>query len=389
MTPKAPHAKTLPADRFLNRELSWLEFNQRVLAHAADPSVRLLERAKFLAITGSNLDEFFMVRVGSLKLQLEQNPRMVDLRGQTVAEQLAAVDERCRRMQADQDRILADELEPRLASAGIQRLSPDQWPQAQRDAAEAYFENNTLPVLSPQAIDPEVPPPLLPGLQIHLCVRLASGAAEEGAVKEGAVKEGAVEEAGEGTPPGAGEGTPPGQFAVIPLGRSSHRIVSLPAEQGSAYVLLEDLVSDQVERFFPGREVLECVAFRISRNADVAVREDAAADLMVGIEEVLESRRESAAVRLELDERASEEATAFLCHLVGVQLSAVYRRAAPLDLSYLFQLTSLDGFDKLRDDPWPAQSNPAIDPAVPMFETIARATCCWCIPMSGSIRWCG
>ena len=334
----------LPKDRYINRELSWLEFNQRVLEHAEDPQQRLLERAKFLAITSSNLDEFFMVRVGGLKLQYAQNALIREPAGMTVSEQLAAISERGRRMVGEQYRIFRELLEPALSEAGIQRVHLADCNDRCRQAAESVFESEVHATLSPHALDADRPFPLLQGLQQHLCVRLES---EDG------------------------DPDNPWQFAVIPLGRALGRIVSLPSERGYAFALLEDLVGHYVDRFFPGRHVVECVGFRLTRNADVRLRENNAPDLLVGMEEVLESRKESACIRIELQANASEATIAFLTETLNTTASDLFLVDGPLDLSFLFQLTGLEGFDDLKDPPWPAQSHPRIDPAETLFETIS------------------
>lgn len=353
----------LPPNRFLNRELSWLEFNQRVLAHSEDPELPLLERAKFLAITGANLDEFVMVRIGGLKMQYQRNPMVRDPAGLTIGEQLHAVSERCHMLQNDQYRILNDLLEPLLADSGIRRLSLENAGQKARQAADQWFQNEVLAVLSPQTLYHDRPFPMLQGLQLHLCVRLR---ALDGAI--------APNPSPSDAPPdkqSQNADDPQWQFSVIPLGRVLNRLVSLPTEKGYGFVTLEDLVIQHIDEFFPGREVVECVPFRITRNADVQLREEAAPDLMIGMEEVLESRRESRCVRLEIGAAASDETVVFLTETLGIGSQELFRIPGPLDLTYLFNLVSLEGFRSLRSEPWPPQGSPAIDPAESMFTNIA------------------
>lgn len=356
----------LPADRFFNRELSWLEFNQRVLDQAADARQPLLERLKFLAITGSNLDEFFMVRVGSLKMQAEQNPGATDLRGSNVFEQLRDVAQRCERLHHDQYEILMKQLEPAMRALQIQHLDLDQCSDRQGEAADRFFTANILPVLSPQIIDQGKPFPLLPGLQVHVCVRLqplddaAPGIARPVPQRNDAGVAGVGEAAGDAW-----------DYAVIPLGRVLPRIVSIPADLGYSFVLLEQILIDSIEQFFPGRQVVECAAFRVTRNADVELREDSALDLMAGMGEVLEGRKASSAVRLELDVRASDSMAEFLRSKMELEPQDVFRAAGPLDFSFLFQLSALEGFDAFRDPSWPGQGHPAIDPRESMFVNMA------------------
>ena len=340
--PKQP----LPEGRFINRELSWLAFNQRVLDQAADESLPLLERAKFLAITSSNLDEFVMVRVGSLKLKWERNSLSRDPAGLTVSEQLLAIVAQTREIVGRQYRVLRDTLEPRLADADIQRVDLKQCSDRCLESADARFHDEVFSVLSPQALFDERPFPLLQGLGVHLCVRLK----------------------GDG---GNAEADEPWQFAVIPLGRTVPRLLPLPSERGFAYVLLEDLVTHYIHEYFPEREVVECVAFRITRNADVELQEDAAADLMEGMEDVLESRRQSRVVRLEYSAGASDPMISFLSERMQLTDQDLFPIDGPLDLTYLFTMHGLEGFDSLRDQPWPPQNTPDIDPAEPMFTNIA------------------
>lgn len=357
--PSASKKKSVTDDRaadeprFGNRELSWLEFNQRVLEQASDTSLPLLERAKFLAITSSNMDEFTMVRVGSLKLQYERSSMVRDPSGRTVSEQLQAVAKRCKEIASRQYQVLQESLEPMLAESDIQRINLKNCSDKCLDAADRRFHNDVLAVLSPQAVFEERPFPLLQGLGVHLCVRLKPNT----------------------TSPSSSQGNssnPEWEFAIVPLGRTVPRLLPMPAERGHAYVLLEELVSHYVDDFFPGREVVECVAFRITRNADVELQEDSAADLMVGMEEVLESRRQSRAVRLEYSAGASDPMISFLSEKMQLRSQELFPIDGPLDLTYLFTLHGLEGFDFLRDKPWPPQGTPEIDPTESMFTNIAR-----------------
>ncbi len=341
-------SKSKPSDaRYFNRELSWLEFNQRVMELAADNQQPLLERLKFLAITGSNLDEFFMVRVGSLKMQAEQNPQATDLTGRNVLQQIRAVLERCRRLQSDQFAILQEQLEPALQAIGIQRVDQFQYSQGRHVVAiDDFVESDVLAVLSPQRIDPSGPFPLLPGLHVHVAVRMRPVEAD--------------------AEPGTWD------YAVIPLGRVLPRVVSLPTDSGYSFALLEDVVCDAIDRFFPGREVVERTTLRVTRNADVELREDSAADLMAGMGEVLESRKASSVVRLEIAQGASDEIVGFFRDALELEEHDIVRTAGPVDLSYLFQLSGLEGFDNYRDPAWTPQGHPLIDPRERMIDNIAR-----------------
>ena len=345
--------QSLPEDRYVNRELSWLEFNQRVLEQAADDALPLLERAKFLAITSSNLDEFMMVRVGGLRLQQLQNAQQRDPAGLTVSEQLNAVLGKAQMIVGRQYRLLRDVLEPALNEAGIRRIDLNNCSDRCRVAAEARFKSDVSAVVSPHQISPDRPFPLIQGLGVHLCVRLKSCPEDE-----------LGDQAQD-------EDDPPWRFAVIPIGRTLERIVPMPTDRGYAYVLLEDLIKHYVGDYFPGREVVECVSFRVTRNADIEFREDAASDLLGGMEEVLESRRHSSAVRLEYSAGASDPMVAFLSESLHLTNQDLFAEDGPLDLTCLFSLHGLEGFDLLKDEGWPPHPSPEIDPAEPMFNTIA------------------
>ena len=223
---KKPRAtdQPLPADRFVNRELSWLEFDRRVLDQAADPSLPLLERAKFLAITSSNLDEFVMVRVGSLKIQYERNAMVRDPSGMTISQQLQAVSRRCNEIATRQYSVLCESLEPQLAAADIRHINLNDCNDRCSEAAEQRFRNDVFAVVSPQAVFDERPFPLLQGLRVNLCVRLkpAADIADD--------------------PADAAEGDQ-WEYAIVPLGRNVPRLVMMPSDRGRAYVLLEELVA--------------------------------------------------------------------------------------------------------------------------------------------------
>ncbi|MCF7838504.1 MAG: polyphosphate kinase 1 [Candidatus Marinimicrobia bacterium] len=337
-------APTPPAE-FVNRELSWLEFNQRVLDEARDPSVPLLERLKFLAITAANLDEFFMVRVGSLQLLLEQGVRRANLYGVTPRQQLALIAERTHRMAAQQAEALAH-IEDDLRQGGVCRLAPDELTPAQQSALEEFFQQHIGAVATPMAIEPDAPFPTLTNLRLYLCVRLAP---EPGATRA--------------------------RYAFIPAGASLPRFVPLPSAKGQryAFVLLEQVLQAQVQHFFAGEKILECVPFRITRNADMSVREDLAADLVAGMQEVLSARRFSQCVRLEIGAPATKTAIKFLAGALQVAPDQTFIEAAPLDLKAFMDLSEWEGgAPAWHNPPWPPQFHPAYDPNTDLFQLIAR-----------------
>ena len=339
-------------NHYINRELSWLEFNRRVLNQAQYAKVPVLERLKFLAITASNMDEFFMVRVGGLQLQQAQGIDMPDPSGATVTEQLDAIYDRVNKIISDQYECFLTSIEPILSKEGITRVIAADANPLCRDALQKYFETEIYPVISPMDLDPDAPFPLLSNLGFYLCVRMASG-----------------------------EQDSPHRFAFIPIGKILPRMIKLPSERGTyTYSLIEDVISYFVEQYYPGKRVEECTAFRVTRNADVSVREDSASDLILGMEEVLSSRRSADFVRLEIDAKVSESTMSYLVDKLRLEQRDVFKFPGPLDLSALMSITELEGFPTLRDTVWPAQGSPQIDSTKTMFENIAAGDLLLCHP---------
>jgi polyphosphate kinase len=336
-------SESAPTPKFLNRELSWLEFNQRVLDEATDENLPLLERLKFLAITDSNLDEFFMVRVGGLQMLRKRRHTKRDPAGLTAVQQLKAVSERVHQMAADQSRCFLDQLEPALAAAGIQRAAPGRLTDDQQTVVQKIFDSEVFPIYTPMAVHADAEFPLLINKSLNMCVRLAP----------------------------AEDGEPP-RFAIVPFGSSPTRMFRLPADEGYQYILLEDLVCLFIDRFFAGETVLEAVPFRLTRNADLSVREDQAADLLAGMEEILDARKESDCVRLEVAESCSRPTLAFLKSALGVGGDDVFPTRGPLDLSAWMSLSGISGFDDLKYDPWPPRKSPDVEPTGCLFEMVQR-----------------
>jgi polyphosphate kinase len=330
--------------QFFNRELSWLEFNQRVLDEALDPSVPLLERLNFLAITVSNLDEFFMVRVGGLQILEHQGVNTQDQTGLTPGQQLAAISQRVHEMTASQYACFGKELEPGLASCGIRRLQPGDLSEAQKKRVESVFEHEVFPVISPMRVDARKRFPLLLNLGLNIAVRISA------------------------------EEPDSGRFAVIPLGNRPNRFIRLPDENPYSYILLEDVVDLFIDRFFPGKDVVEHAVFRITRNADLSVREDMAADLLAEMKEILDARKQSSCVRLEVEKGASKNLIGFLTKVLSVSAPArdLFSVPGPLDLSAFRKLAALDQFPSLRYEPWPPVPTPDIDRKNNIFKELVN-----------------
>ncbi len=330
--------------QMLNRELSWLEFNSRVLEEAFDTTVPLLERLKFLAISSSNLDEFFMVRVGGLQQLLEEGRSAFDPSGLTTEQQLVEIWRRTESLVADQYRCLMKELDPELAAAGIQRLHVESLNPEQLAHVERIFTHDLHPLISPIAVKMLAAFPLLPGLRLNLLVRLE--------------------------PDKESPQTP--RFAVLHLPRTLARFITAPDAAKYTCVPVEEIVAAFVARFFPGETVVECMPFRITRNADLSVREDQAGDLLGHMREVLDARKRSNCVRLEVDERISDVALAFLRQALRINFEQIYKVPGPIDLSAFWAVVKLPGFDKFKDKSWPPQASPGVPPDATMFDIIAR-----------------
>ena len=335
---------------FLNRELSWLEFNKRVLSLAADSDRPLLERVKFLSITASNLDEFFMVRVGGLQMLSESGNNRPDPSGMTPSAQLAEIGRRVRHMIAAQYDLWNRSLMPAMAKHGIRQLKARDLSETQLRHVSRLFENEIMPVLSPIGIsDPENTGPLA-NLALHLAVTLRRGR-ERRPIR-----------------------------AVVRMPKPIPRFISMPSDSGFSYMLLEDFVSMFIQRLFPGYSVVECGPFRVTRNADLAVREDAAGDLLSEMRAILDARKRSDTVRLEVQRGLSAATAEFLAGFLKVGRPDVYRIPGPLDLSAIAMLTKTGGDSSLRDKPWPPQPPPEFPMGHSMFSALSKRPVILCHP---------
>lgn len=356
----------LTSENYINRELSWLAFNRRVLAQAQNTQVPLLERLKFLAITSSNLDEFFMVRVGGLQLQRQAGIGSTDPSGMTVLEQLESISEQTRNMIQSQYECFLSDIEPKLAANGIIRVSMESASVRHRDAAARIFEEEIHSVVSPLDVTPFEPFPSLNNRELYVCLQMVNN--PETALDAGLEWSSQPQESDAALL----EDQSAFRFKVIPLGRALPRVIALPSDVGHAYALSEDLVAYFADRFFPNEKIVAKGVFRIIRNADVSVQEDNAADLLHGMKALLQQRQRSAYVKLEIAENAPTEMVEFLRQSMNVHPLRLIRITEPIDLSSLMPLASLEGFDHLRDSPWPPQRSPQVDTTQSMFSTISQ-----------------
>ena len=316
---------------YLNRELSWLEFNRRVLHEALDKRTPLLERLKFLAIFSSNLDEFFMVRVAGLKQQEAAGVTKLSLDGKTPAEQLEAIAERLSPMVTKQHQHFEKALKKELTTNGIHLLDYVDLNQEQRNYLKEFFEQHIFPVLTPLAVDPSHPFPYISNLSLNLAV----------VVKDPDTKE--------------------ELFARIKIPKVLPRFISLPEDLRQRHrgkvgvwtgVPLEQVITHNLEHLFPGMNIQECYAFRVTRNADLDVEEDEADDLLLAIEKELQKRRiGGSAVRLEIQADVPPEIRATVIRELALEENDVYDLEGLLGLGDLMSFMALP-LTHLKDKSW-------------------------------------
>ncbi len=317
---------------YINREVSWLEFNDRVLQEGLNELLPLMERLKFLAIVSSNLDEYFMIRVAGLKQQVAAKVRSRDISGLTASQQLTRIAQRVNKMVRQQSEGIR-RVFTALDAEGVHFLSPDDLTPSQRKFLESHFQLEIQPVLTPLAMDRLDPQPVLPGLQMMLAFRLVPSAAAE------------VADSSE----------PIDRVAVVPVPTGLPRHIALPAREGLHLVRLEDVIATHAEALFPGHDVRACTAFRITRDADVAIQEDAAADLLDAIDKAVRARKRRDPVRLEIPARADAWLRRWLMNWAHLTGRDVYQVDGMLDAAGLMEVAMRPGLERLREADWPPQ----------------------------------
>jgi polyphosphate kinase len=389
---------------YINRELSWLEFNDRVLREGLSSEVPLMERVKFLAIVLSNLDEFFLVRVAGLMRQRAAGISRRDPAGLTPKEQLSAIAARVRRMLDEHAQGVREALE-QLAQHGLRVLRPAQWTPAQRRVLESRFAEEILPVLTPLAIEELSPRPLLPSLQLFVAALIApaapiaewgSPAAEtvglaydnasvdgaggpvdraSGSVGHSDLASGSPSVASDFPDGSGGESStfemqrqarsedpaqskvqqPTARLVVVPVPTQCPRFLSLPGESEVCLVRMEDVIAAGCGLLFPASSVKGTAVFRITRDADVSVDAEDAEDLLREMEEAVLQRRRRAAVRLTISANAHQRIKNWLKDWLGLREEEVYEIDGFQDAAALWELAAQPGFDKLRNADWPPQ----------------------------------
>ena len=306
-------------ERFLNRELSWIDFNERVLQLATEPGIPLLERAKFCAITSTNLDEFFQVRVAALKDQIVAGVDRPGPDGRTPSQTLAEIGQRVLEHVEHIDTAYVDHLVPELRDAGIELVSWEDVTAEECELLDMWFDERVFPVLTPLAVDPGHPFPYISDLALSLAVNVAD--------------------------PETGER----RFARLKVPRLFPRLVS---PSPSRFLPVEQLIAARLDRLFVGMIIEDWAPFRVSRNADLTLEEDEADDLLEAVEMELRKRRFNKAVRLEVSHDIGAEVLELLVRELDLSMADVTFHRSPLDLSMLFELVDLDRPD-LKDVAWP------------------------------------
>ncbi len=303
----------LPDHRYLDRELSWLAFNQRVLELAEDPAVPVLERANFLAIFASNLDEFFMVRVAGLKRRIVTGLAVPTNVGRAPLDVLADISAEAHRLQLRHAAAWTEKVRPALAESGIEVVTWDSLDAATAERLTEYFQRNVFPVLMPLAVDPAHPFPYISGLSLNLAIRIRNAR------------------------------TGRQEFARLKVPPMLPRFVEVPGDgPGVRYLPLEELISNHLGDLFPGMEVLDHHAFRLTRNEDMTIEEDETENLIQALEAELLRRRFGPPIRLEITEDMDDVTRALLLSELDITEQEVYRLPGSLDLRGLFDLSRID-----------------------------------------------
>jgi polyphosphate kinase len=337
--------------RFLfNRELSWLEFNRRVLEEALDETNPLLERLKFLSIFSTNLDEFFMIRVSGIKEQIAENVAELSPDGMSTVEQLKEIRERLKPMLAEQMMCLREEIMPRLAAEGVTIWSYDALSESERKNIDEHFLNNVFPVLTPQAIDASHPFPYVSNLSLNLGLTLVP-----------------ADFSGDELP---GEDNGDLRFARIKLPPNVSRLIPID-DSGMKFTMLGEAIAANVDKLFPGMMVIDCHIFRVTRDADIELREDEAGDLLRTMEQELRRKKHRFPVRLEVHSSMPEEMIKFFTASIGLTEDDVYRIDGILNIPDLMQLYGLT-VPELHDKPIPVVIPPAFRLKKNIFEVIKQ-----------------
>lgn len=326
---------------YKNRELSWLQFNERILLEAKDKTNRLFERLKFLSITASNLDEFFMVRVASLKDMVDAKFTKPDLAGMKPKEQLVEILKETHEFMGRQYSTFNRSLLPLLDKEGLTILTAhEQMNEVQCKFVDDYFDEMIYPILTPMAVDSARPFPLIRNKSLNICV-LLKGKDEE-------------------------------NYATVQVPAVVSRIVELPSDNGRTVILLEQIIERNIDKLFSNHKVICAYPYRITRNADLSIDEDDAADLLEEIQKQLKKRQRGEAIRLEIEDKCDKNIIKFLKRELNVGDESIYKISGPIDLTFLMKLYGMEGFEYLKDEKYIPVQSAMINDDEDIFTQISR-----------------
>ncbi len=335
------------AKLYTNRELSWLQFNYRILSEAKDKNIPLFERLKFLSITASNLDEFFMVRVASLKDMVNAEYEKPDIAGMTPTEQLKALDEEIHQLVGQQYSAYNRSLLPLLEQNGLHVIKQhEKLTEEEAVYIDKYFEDNVYPVLTPMAVDSSRPFPLIRNKSLNIAALVQ--------------KKDEKEEI---------------EFATVQVPSVLSRIVLLPKNEEDKVqkvILLEEIIERNIQKLFLNYSIVCAHPFRIMRNADLTIEEDEAEDLLKEIEKQLRKRQWGEVIRLEVEADIDKKLLKHLKKELNVSNQSIYPIDGPLDLTFLMKMYGLAGFDHLKEPKYEPQLNPALPAGCDVFEEIRK-----------------
>ncbi len=345
-------SKGYAAENFDNRELSWLKFERRVLNEALDETLPILERLKFVSITSSNLDEFFMVRVASLKDMEHAGYTKRDIAGLTPTEQLAAINEKTRELVDFQYSTYSKKLMPILNEKGI--VVYEEYEDLNKEQIlyiDKFFMDQVYPVLTPMAHDASRPFPLIRNKTLNIAALLEK--------KGKSVAIGQMDEDVE--------------FATVQVPSVLPRFIQVPSKDGKeCFILLEQVIEHNMDKLFLNYQVLAASPYRIMRNADFSIDEEGAEDLLIEIEKQIKSRQRGEVIRLEVESSISKKLLSVLKKNLGVNDSDIFKIKGPIDLTYLMKLYGISGHDDLRSPSFKPQPNPRIKAQANIFDEIKK-----------------
>ena len=338
-------------DNFTNRELSWLEFNQRILGEARDRKNPLFERMKFLSITASNLDEFFMVRIASLKDMVNAGYQKKDIAGMTAQEQLRALNEKMQAFCEKQYTTYNRALLPKLSEEGLEIISFFFFSEKEMDFLEEYFHKNIYPVLTPMAIDSSRPFPLIQNKTLNIAALIKSRNKDKKEKKEY-------------------------DIATVQVPSVLPRVILLPQKDGPKrkcrVILLENVIEHYLDVLFLNHEIICSAPYRIMRNADLSIDEDDAEDLLKEIEKSLKMRQWGEVIKFEYEERMDKRLVKYLKKQFKVHSCDMYAFNGPLDLTFLMKCYGIEGFEDLKEAPYIPQKNKKLRADKNIFNQIRK-----------------